>query len=110
MQIAVYPAAAADIDEAFAWYESKRTGLEEDFLAAARMALESISNDPTRHTGARDSVRVVLARQQRQVEARHPETGVADQQNSCVIRTLSSAVSAIPMPDLSWLRFKIFVR
>ena len=34
----------------------------------------------------------------------------ADQQNSCVIRTLSSGVSAIPMPDLSWLRFKIFVR
>ena len=39
-----------------------------------------------------------------------PMGAAADQQNSWVIRILSSGVSAIPMPDLSWPRFKIFVR
>ena len=30
------PAAAADIDEAFAWYETQRVGLGEEFLVAGR--------------------------------------------------------------------------
>jgi hypothetical protein len=42
--------------------------------------------------------------------AQRLEDAAADQQNSCVIRTLSSGVSAIAMPDLSWLRFRILVR
>jgi hypothetical protein len=32
MQVLVRPAAAADIDDAFLWYEQQRAGLGDDFL------------------------------------------------------------------------------
>ena len=35
MQIVVRPDAAADIDEAFLWYEGQHPGLGHEFLAAA---------------------------------------------------------------------------
>jgi len=34
MSIVVRPAAAADIDEAYLWYERRQTGLGEQFLLA----------------------------------------------------------------------------
>lgn len=36
MQIVVRPAAAADVDDAFLWYEGQRAGLGHEFLAAAQ--------------------------------------------------------------------------
>ena len=36
MQCIVRAAAAADIEEAFLWYESQRPGLGQEFLAAAQ--------------------------------------------------------------------------
>jgi plasmid stabilization system protein ParE len=36
-QAIVRPAAAADIEDAYQWYESQRPGLDEDFLAALRL-------------------------------------------------------------------------
>lgn len=34
------PAAAADVEAAYRWYEGQRRGLGDDFLAAAREAIE----------------------------------------------------------------------
>ena len=38
MRLVVRPAAAADIDEAYLWYEGQRAGLGEEFLVALRSA------------------------------------------------------------------------
>ena len=46
MPIIVRPAAAADIDEAFLWYEGQRPGLGHEFLAAVEAARESIAAHP----------------------------------------------------------------
>ncbi|MBI3895471.1 MAG: hypothetical protein HY313_06025 [Acidobacteria bacterium] len=42
-------AAAADIEEAFLWYERQRTGLGDDFFAAVQSALDNIVTHPTRY-------------------------------------------------------------
>ena len=44
--IVVRPAAAADIDEAFLWYERQRPGLGEEFLAAVQSTRDSIAAHP----------------------------------------------------------------
>ena len=48
MQCIVRPAAAADIDEAFLWYENQRPGLGHDFLAAADTLINAIAEHPLR--------------------------------------------------------------
>ncbi len=48
MRVVVRPAAAADIDEAFLWYESQRTGLGNEFLLAAEAMLDAIAEHPFR--------------------------------------------------------------
>ena len=40
------PAAAADIEEAFRWYEDRREGLGDEFLAAVNLALDDITLHP----------------------------------------------------------------
>jgi len=40
------PAAAADVDDAYLWYEAQRSGLGEEFLAAVSAAVESIQVKP----------------------------------------------------------------
>jgi plasmid stabilization system protein ParE len=40
------PAAAADVEEAWRWYEARRAGLGDEFLEAVRAALESIRAHP----------------------------------------------------------------
>ena len=42
------PAAAADIEDAYRWYEAQRIGLGEEFLAAAGAIMESIQANPQR--------------------------------------------------------------
>ena len=42
MRLLVRPDAAADIDEAFQWYQQQRQGLGEEFLAALRSTLTVI--------------------------------------------------------------------
>lgn len=49
MPIIVRPAAAADIDEAFVWYERQRPGLGDEFLAAVQSARDSIATHPAMH-------------------------------------------------------------
>jgi plasmid stabilization system protein ParE len=49
MQCIVRPAAAADIDDAFVWYEAQRLGLGQEFLAAADALIDAIAEQPLRY-------------------------------------------------------------
>jgi len=63
MQFIVRPAAAADIDEAFLWYEHQRRGLGDNFLGAAQASIECIAEHPLRYpVVGRDTRRVFLQR------------------------------------------------
>jgi toxin ParE1/3/4 len=61
--VVVRPAAAADIEEAFVWYEGRRRGLGDEFLAALQLALQGIGAQPTLHAIIyRDTRRALLIR------------------------------------------------
>ena len=62
MQIVVRPAAAADIDEAFLWYEGQRPGLGGEFLAAAQRLIDAVAQYPLRYPVVRRSTRRALLR------------------------------------------------
>ena len=40
------PAAAADVEDAYLWYQGQQAGLGEEFLAAVQTVLESITINP----------------------------------------------------------------
>ncbi|MGH8554810.1 MAG: type II toxin-antitoxin system RelE/ParE family toxin [Gammaproteobacteria bacterium] len=40
------PAAAADVEDAFHWYEAQRPGLGSDFIASVRAGLQAILANP----------------------------------------------------------------
>ena len=62
-RLVVRPAAAADIEEAFLWYEERRSGLGDEFLEAVQSALEKVAAHPTRYPAIhRDAHRVLLRR------------------------------------------------
>ena len=46
IQAVFRPAAAADIEDAYDWYESQRAGLGDEFMAVLNTAVESISENP----------------------------------------------------------------
>jgi hypothetical protein len=52
MQCIVRPAAAADIDDAFLWYEAQRPDLGREFLAAADTLISAIAHAPKHQAGA----------------------------------------------------------
>ncbi len=58
MQIIVRPAAAADIDEAFLWYEGQRAGLGHAFLSAAQAVIGAIAEHPLRYPVIRRNTRL----------------------------------------------------
>jgi plasmid stabilization system protein ParE len=62
MRFIVRPAAAADIDEAYLWYESQRVGLGDEFLAAAQAVIDEIAEDPLRHPVVLRNTRRTLLR------------------------------------------------
>jgi plasmid stabilization system protein ParE len=62
MQFIVRPAAAADIDDAFLWYERQRPGLGHDFLAAAQALIDAIAEHPVRYPVVRRDTRRALIR------------------------------------------------
>jgi plasmid stabilization system protein ParE len=62
MQFIVRPAAAADIDEAFLWYEGQREGLGHDFLTAAQKLIDAIADQPLRYPVVRRNTRRALLR------------------------------------------------
>ena len=45
-QVIVRPAAAADIEDAYQWYESQRSGLGEEFLEALRVPRDRVLEKP----------------------------------------------------------------
>ncbi|MGH7311657.1 MAG: type II toxin-antitoxin system RelE/ParE family toxin [Candidatus Rokuibacteriota bacterium] len=45
-QVVVRPAAAADIEDAYQWYESQRPGLGDEFLAALRLTRDRVLEHP----------------------------------------------------------------
>ena len=45
-QVIVRPAAAADIDEAYRWYEAQRPGLGEEFLLALNATRDRVVEQP----------------------------------------------------------------
>jgi hypothetical protein len=50
MQIVIRPAAAADIEDAFVWYDQQRSGLGSEFLKAVDDALIAIQRAPQLHS------------------------------------------------------------
>jgi plasmid stabilization system protein ParE len=62
MQIVVRPAAAADIDEAFLWYEGQRPGLGHEFLVAAQRLIDAVAQHPLRYPVIRRNTRRALLR------------------------------------------------
>ena len=60
MQCIVRPAAAADIDDAFLWYEAQRPGLGHEFLAAADALINAIAEHPLRYPVIRRNTRRAL--------------------------------------------------
>ena len=40
------PAAAADVEDAYRWYEAQRPGLGEEFLAGVKIVIESMTANP----------------------------------------------------------------
>lgn len=59
------PAAAADVEEAWQWYEAQREGLGDEFLQVVQQAIESIGAFP-------ESAPVVLRDIRRQLLKRFP--------------------------------------
>jgi plasmid stabilization system protein ParE len=53
----VRPVAAADIDEAFVWYEAQRAGLGDEFLEAVRDAFVTVRDSPRLHAAVHRDVR-----------------------------------------------------
>ena len=62
MQVLVRPAAAADIDDAFLWYEQQRAGLGADFLRTVDDALAAIQSNPQLHAVIHRNTRRALLR------------------------------------------------
>jgi hypothetical protein len=50
VDLIVRPSAAADVEEAFSWYEQQRPGLGEQFLDVVDAALREIAGHPLRQT------------------------------------------------------------
>jgi plasmid stabilization system protein ParE len=56
------PVARAEIDEAYHWYEERRAGLGEEFLAEVRRVLASVEETPRLYPVIRKDVRRALLR------------------------------------------------
>jgi plasmid stabilization system protein ParE len=59
-QVVVRPAAAADIEDAYEWYESQQPGLGEEFLAALRTIRDRLLEHPEAHPILHRNTRRVL--------------------------------------------------
>ena len=63
MQLLIRPAAAADIEDAFVWYEQQRPGLGSEFLKVLDNGLAAIRRAPQLHPVVhRDTRRLLLPR------------------------------------------------
>ena len=62
MSLVVRPAAAADLDEAFLWYEAQREGLGEEFLKAVTRLMDALAESPRQHPVVHRDTRRALVR------------------------------------------------
>ncbi len=63
MDLILRPAAAADVEEAYSWYQQQRSGLGEEFLGIVNAALREIADHPLREAVIfRDTRRFLLKR------------------------------------------------
>jgi plasmid stabilization system protein ParE len=63
MDLILRPAAAADVEEAYSWYERQRRGLGEEFLESVNAGLREIGAYPLRYAIIfRDTRRFLLKR------------------------------------------------
>lgn len=62
MRIVVRPASAADMEEAFLWYEGQRSGLGNEFLAAAHSEIDAVGEHPLRNPVIQRNTRRALLR------------------------------------------------
>jgi len=60
MKTLIRPAAAAEIDDAFLWYERQQAGLGEEFLAAVQAALKKVVAHPNGYPVVHRETRRVL--------------------------------------------------
>jgi plasmid stabilization system protein ParE len=56
------PEAEQDLAEAYAWYESRRVGLGEDFLSSVDACIKAICRMPERHRTVHENYRRALVR------------------------------------------------
>jgi len=61
-RVVLRPAARAEFDEAFDWYEARRAGLGSEFAASVEQALDRISRNPLLHGMVYGEVRCTLVR------------------------------------------------
>jgi len=57
LPVVTRPAAAADIETAYRWYEKERPGLGSEFLAAMDKAVKAIAENPERFPTVRKDIR-----------------------------------------------------
>jgi toxin ParE1/3/4 len=62
LPLVFHPSVHADIDDAYRFYEGKRAGLGDDFLAAVEEVYRRISNNPLIHQTVFQDVRRGLTR------------------------------------------------
>ncbi len=62
VNLIIAPEAAADLDEAYAWYEVQRIGRGEDFLSRVEACIEAILRFPEMHALFRGNYRRALVR------------------------------------------------
>ncbi len=61
-KLVIAPEAEQDIDEAYAWYEDRRVGLGEEFLACLDACIETICRLPEIHATVHENYRRGLVR------------------------------------------------
>jgi plasmid stabilization system protein ParE len=62
VEIIIAPEAEQDIAEAYAWYESRRVGLGEEFLSCIDACIEAIRRTPEIHAVVYENYRRALVR------------------------------------------------
>ena len=61
-ELIIAPEAAADLEEAYAWYEAQRVGRGEDFLTRVDASIQAILRFPEMHALFRGNYRRALVR------------------------------------------------
>src|SRR5689334_11530137 len=61
-KLVVAPEAELDLSEAYAWYETRRAGLGEDFLSSVEASIERICRQPLSYSIVHETYRRALVR------------------------------------------------